>query len=224
MIQGGGNCHVMEQQKYLFAWQLIMTCDPFWVHSKSAIVNMNHEWKIWFEGEVISPMYIVRATDFKGFCLLLRQRRRVGCCLKLSPGWVAAAPSFPRKSCHFSPQLTCSLLLTATLSSLTRSHRWERGPAGGSGRTEFEAAVGRVEPLLLRLTSGGERRPRRASITTTGKQHHHQPPKHNTIPNHHNPPSFLSSDLIGKICLLRFRKPATWLLARGHWRSAAPGL
>ena len=169
-------------------------------------------------------MYIVRATDFKGFCLLLRQRRRVGCCLKLSPGWVAAAPSFPRKSCHFSPQLTCSLLLTATLSSLTRSHRWERGPAGGSGRTEFEAAVGRVEPLLLRLTSGGERRPRRASITTTGKQHHHQPPKHNTIPNHHNPPSFLSSDLIGKICLLRFRKPATWLLARGHWRSAAPGL
>ena len=57
----------------------------------------------------------------------------------------AAAWNFSSQAADFLTLAHCD-----TLSSLTRCLQ-RRDPAGGSGRTELEAAVGRVEPLLLRL-------------------------------------------------------------------------
>ena len=73
-----------------------------------------------FGGEVISPMYIVQATDFKGFWLSCVRDVMLGAgsrCRKQFPQFCL------EKSCsgllELFGQLTLSLLLTATLSLLT---------------------------------------------------------------------------------------------------------
>ena len=74
-----------------------------------------------FGGEVISPMYIVQATDFKGFWLSCVRDVMLGAgsrCRKQFPQF-CLEKSCSRLLLELFGQLTLSLLLTATLSLLT---------------------------------------------------------------------------------------------------------
>ena len=135
-------------------------------------------------------MYIVQATNFKGFCLL-RQRRRVGCCLKIFPTELQLWPSFPKK---LQPGIfwpadphSCSLRHSRSLPP----PRFLLGPAGGSGRTEWRPLWAGCSGLARKVTSGGERRPRASITTTPSTTNTTHPPKHNTIPNHHCPTAII---------------------------------